>query len=81
MSALDETLAEVLDGRHLSVRQVASWFMVGEPDDFDAGLVREAVQQLAVSILLTIPDSAELTNALRKVLEAQDSLLRASVGA
>lgn len=81
MSTLDKLLAETLADRHPSVRQVASWFMIGDPGGPSYPAVREAVQDLAVTMLLTIPDSAELTDGLRKLLEAQDSFLRADVTA
>ena len=76
---MDE-LAEALEGRHESVRQVAGWFTYQHL----TGHAREtskAVCELAVGMLLTIPDSPELTAGLRKLLEAKDCLVRASIAA
>lgn len=74
---MDE-LAEALEGRHESVRQVASWFTY-EHLTGHARVTSEAVCSLAVGMLLTIPDSPELTVGLRKLLEAKDCLVRASI--
>lgn len=77
MSDLNDTLAELLEGRHTSTKSVAQWFYFDDLGDDAVSLTRSAVQQLAVSQLLTTPDGPELTVALRKLLEAQDSFLRA----
>jgi hypothetical protein len=74
---MDE-LAEALEGRHESVRQVASWFTY-EHLTGHARQTSEEVCRLVVGMLLTIPDSPELTVGLRKLLEAKDCLVRASL--
>lgn len=75
-----ETLGEVLSDRHPATREVAQWFAFGHLQ----GAVRAQSAEccnLAVSMLLTTEDSPELTVGLRKLLEAKDCFVRATIGA
>lgn len=75
---MSDLLAEVLDGRHPATREVAQFFTF---EHLPAGLqvTSEACHDLAVSMLLTTPDSPELTAGLRKLLEAKDCFVRCQV--
>lgn len=78
-AALLETLREALSARHPATREVAQWFAFGHLQ----GSVRTtsaAVCGLAVGMLLTTEDSPELTVGLRKLLEAKDCFVRATIG-
>jgi len=77
-AALLETLGELLTHRHQSVSDVARWFTFGHLEG-TARLTSQEVCRTAVGMLLTIPDSAELTAALRKLLEAKDAFVRAAI--
>lgn len=71
----------VPEGRHPGVKELASWF------DFDHlryGIVRDTSAQfasLADALIATLPDDAELTAGLRKLLEAKDCAVRVAVKA
>lgn len=72
-------LADVLEGRHDSVRQVAQWF---DADHLREGRIRDASELcsgLAEYMLTTIDDCPELTVGLRKLLEAKDCFVRATL--
>jgi hypothetical protein len=73
-----DTLAEAIQDRHPSVRDVAQWFAFGHLEG-TARLTSSSVCRVAVSMLLTIEDSAELTVGLRKLLEAKDAFVRAAI--
>jgi hypothetical protein len=75
---MSDELAEILTGRHPATREVAQWFAF----DHLTGAARvtsEACHDLAVGVLLTTPDSPELTVGLRKLLEAKDCFVRATI--
>ncbi|MEU4391621.1 hypothetical protein [Kribbella sp. NPDC023855] len=76
---IQNTLFEALEGRYNATRQVGQYFAYDHLTG-DARLASEACCQLAVSMLLTTPDSPELTVALRKLLEAKDAFVRAQFG-
>lgn len=75
---MSDALAEALEGRHPATREVAQFFTV---DHLPKGLrwASESFRDLAVSMLLTTPDSPELTTGLRKLLEAKDCFVRCQV--
>lgn len=77
-AVLLETLGELLTHRHQSVADVARWFTYGHLQG-TARLTSAVVCRAAVSLLLTIPDSAELTAALRDLLKAKDAFVRAAI--
>lgn len=54
--------------RHASVRDIARYFTSDHPCD-----------QLAAEMLEQLPDSAQLTAGLRKLLEAKDCFVRAAL--
>lgn len=67
-----------VEGRHPSVQDLAKWF------DYEhlSSPQREFSQQcydLAANMIDDLPDSLELTAGLRKLLEAKDCFVRASV--
>lgn len=64
--------------RHPAVREIMRWF------EFDhlSGVARTTAftcAQLAKEMVDETPDSAELTAGLRKLLEAKDCFVRASI--
>lgn len=66
------------EGRHPSTQQIARWF---EYDHLPPEL-REISRQcmvLAGSMIGTLPDGPELTTGLRKLLEAKDCFVRATL--
>lgn len=72
------TLNQALANRVAAVRQVGQFFVF---DDL-SGPARETSRrccETAISMLLTIPDSPELTVGLRKLLEAKDAFVRATI--
>jgi hypothetical protein len=78
VTAMSDALAEALIGRHPATREVAQFFTFDHlPPMFQ--LASEACHDLAVSMLLTTPDSPELTTGLRKLLEAKDCFVRCQV--
>jgi len=69
-----------LEARHPSVAGVAQFFSFDHlPDDLAA--VSEQCVYLATAMIDTLPDSAELTVGLRKLLEAKDAFVRCAVAA
>lgn len=80
--AADETvqtaLVEALEGRVAAVRQVGGWFVFDHLKG-NARMTSRSVCETAVNMLLSIPDSPELTVGLRKLLEAKDCFVRASI--
>lgn len=65
-------------GRHPAIQEIMRWF------DYDhlSGVPRTtafSVAELAKMMVDETPDSAELTAGLRKLLEAKDCFVRASV--
>jgi len=75
---VSDVLAEALIGRHPATAEVAQFFTF---DHLPAALqvTSEACHDLAISMLLTTPDSPELTTGLRKLLEAKDCFVRCQV--
>ena len=66
------------EGRHPGTAQVARWFdyshLSGPARDTAA-----AVHDLAAEVVDTLPDGPELTAGLRKLLEAKDCFVRATI--
>lgn len=77
-AGLLDTLNEALEGRHTATRSVGKWFTFGHLKG-SARITSAAACQLAIAMLLTIPDGPELTVGLRKLLEAKDAFVRASI--
>lgn len=69
-----------LDRRHPSVRDVAPFFAAGHLPE-DLAVISGECGHLANTMLDALPDSAELTAGLRKLLEAKDCFVRAAVAA
>lgn len=68
------------EGRHPSVSAITKYFEFGHlPDDLAA--VSSECADVATRMLQMLPDSAELTAGLRKLLEAKDCFVRAAVDA
>lgn len=72
-------LSEAIEGRRPSVRDVAAFFTFdhlaeGKPRD-----ASEVCTATAVYMLATIEDCPELTAGLRKLLEAKDCFVRATL--
>jgi hypothetical protein len=66
-------------GRHPATQQIARWF---DWEHLPLGKPRNAsmsCSQLAQEIIDELPDSAELTAGLRKLLEAKDCFVRAAI--
>jgi hypothetical protein len=75
---MSDELAEVLDGRHPATREVAQFFTFEHLPGF-LQIASKACHDLAIGMLLTTPDSPELTTGLRKLLEAKDCFVRCQV--
>jgi len=76
---MSDSLAEALEGRHPATREVAQFFSfdhlpVGAPRD-----ASEVCTATAVYMLTTVDDCPELTAGLRKLLEAKDCFVRATI--
>lgn len=75
-----EPQPDPLEGRHQSVRDVGQHFAYAHlPADLAA--VSKPFTDLRDQLLAALPDSAELTVGLRKLLEAKDCCVRAAVAA
>jgi hypothetical protein len=73
-----QLITDLLEDRHPSTQQVAQWFSF----DHLGGAARVTsirFHELAVRLLVDLPDSPELTVALRKLLEAKDAAVRCAV--
>jgi hypothetical protein len=68
-------------GRHQGTVAVAQWFCWDHLPEGDARQVSREVASLARSMTGFLPDSPELTVALRKLLEAKDCIVRATLEA
>ncbi len=66
--------------RHTSTLQVLRWFEFAHLPDPQANLSRSCAV-LAERMVNDLPDSPELTAGLRKLLEAKDCFVRASIAA
>lgn len=78
MTAL-ENLRRLAADRHPSVRGVARWFSWGHLPEGPAQDASQSCGVLASAMLESLPDSAELTAGLRKLLEAKDCFVRAAI--
>lgn len=71
-------LRDVAAGRDFSTRHISQFFDYEHlPPDLQS--VSQLFHDLAVGIVTRIPDSPELTVALRKLLESKDAAVRAAV--
>lgn len=67
-----------LIGRHPSTNQIARYFDYEHlPERLQA--ISKPVHDLAQEMIEALPDGAELTAGLRKLLEAKDCLVRAAL--
>lgn len=82
-----EEIREHLAGRNRAVIDAAQWFAFdhlpviagthgASPRDVSASVAGLAFQAIAL-----LPDSPELTHALRRLIEARDCLVRAAIAA
>jgi hypothetical protein len=69
-----------LSERHPSTRQVAQWFTYEHLQE-PARSASMRCAHLAERMLADLPDSPELTAGLRKLLEAKDCFVRATIEA
>jgi len=82
-----EAIRERLKTRNRAVVDAAQWFAYGHlrPDVPGAVIgprtVSAMVADLAFEMIDILPDSPELTHALRRLLEARDCLVRAASAA
>lgn len=68
----------ILATRHVGVRDLVSFFSYEHlPEKLKS--VSKPFHDLAFELLTMLPDSAELTAGLRKLLEAKDCAVRAAV--
>lgn len=73
-------IAHVAASRHRGVRDLAHWLDPNPNLPVRERDLAQAVCEVAITALHAIPaDSAELTAGLRKLLEAKDCLVRASL--
>lgn len=66
--------------RHPSTQSVTQWFHYDHLPEHLKDISKQC-HDLAESVLAILPDSPELTVGLRKLLEAKDSFVRATVEA
>lgn len=66
------------EGRHPGVQQLAQFFTFDHLPD-NARPPSRACAELAREMIDTLPDDPELTAGLRKLLEAKDCFVRASL--
>lgn len=64
--------------RHPGVRDIAKYFSYDHLNGFSR-VVSAHCAELAETMILDLPDSPELTAGLRKLLEAKDCFVRASL--
>lgn len=74
-------MTEAYEGRHPGTRHIMQYFTYGHLAKSEMQAVSAACGQLAEQMVATLPDSPELTEGLRKLLEAKDCLVRAMVTA
>lgn len=75
---IPDALTEALEGRHPATREVAQFFTFDHlPEDLQ--FASKACHDLALGMILSTPDSPELTTGLRKLLEAKDCFVRCQV--
>jgi hypothetical protein len=67
------------DDRHSSVRDIMRWLNPNPKLQVGQWAVSHQIWEVADRLLYLIPDSSELTAGLRKLLEAKDCLIRASM--
>jgi hypothetical protein len=68
--------------RHPSTQQIARWFDYGHLPEGSAARKASATCSLAAGKMIeNLPDSPELVAGLRKLLEAKDCFVRASIAA
>lgn len=72
------SLTEALEGRHPGTVAIARFFAYDHlPERLRA--ISKPCADLAEQMIRALPDSAELTTGLRKLLEAKDCLVRAAL--
>lgn len=80
LPATREAIREHLKDRNRAVIDAAQWFafdhLTGQPRE-----VSFNVAGLAFGMIGELPDSPELTHALRRLIEAKDCLVRAAIAA
>jgi hypothetical protein len=75
---MELTLKAAVALRHPGTQQIARFFEYDHlPEQLQA--VSKASYQLALSMVTALPDGPELTAGLRKLLEAKDCFVRASI--
>lgn len=67
--------------RHPGTREVVQWFAFDHLGDGPPYETSRRFAHLAFDLLNTLPDSPELTVALRKLLEGKDAAVRATIAA
>jgi hypothetical protein len=78
---MSDHMKDIAETRHPSVGSIARWF---EYEHLPNGLPRDLSANCAGTaryMLASLPDSAELTAGLRKLLEAKDCFVRAAIAA
>lgn len=66
------------EGRHPATRQIMQYFEYGHlPPDLQP--ISAKCGDLAVAMMLRLPDGPELTTGLRKLLEAKDCFVRSAL--
>lgn len=75
---MSDALAEALEGHHPATREVAQFFTFDHLPA-EQQWSSELFHDLALSMILSTPDSPELTTGLRKLLEAKDCFVRCQV--
>ena len=67
-----------VEGRHPATQHIARYFESGHLKTPQRGIAL-AAESLAKQMVLALPDGPELTAGLRKLLEAKDCFVRASL--
>jgi hypothetical protein len=71
----------VSDNRHPATEQLLRWFEYGHLRGDDLQAVSRECAELATDVVSALPDGPELTAGLRKLLEAKDCFVRATLAA
>lgn len=71
---------QAAEGRHPGTGQIARWFAYGHLSSDRVRATSKACADLATEMIDFLPDGPELTAGLRKLLEAKDCFVRATIG-
>lgn len=74
-------LSDLLPHRHPATQQIARWLIANPNLPGPGFFMALIIQGVATQAVDQLPDSAELTAGLRKLVEAKDCFVRAAIEA